>query len=522
MRVEGHRRRRPEIGDGGQRSMKVPTGLGVNDDHLAPGLDETGNQMIRLLDHEMSLERHVHRRAYGGNDVGAERQIGDEASVHDIELDPIDARLLQGLAFLTETSEVGGKDGGDDEGRARHGIGCGHSLFIMPEFEVELDRVATGGACIGRGPDGRVVFVDGALPKERVLVEPTVEYPRRIEARLLSVLQASAGRREAPCRHVADGCGGCDWQHAEPQTQSELRRDVVVDCLRRLARIDDPDVRLGPQLNPDGYRTSVRVAVVDGKAGYRAAGSHRVVPVDRCLIAHPLVDEILVEGRFGDATEATIRVGSRTGERLVIVAPTATDVRVPDDVLIVGQDDLARGRSVHYHEEILGRRLRISASSFFQCRADGAETLVELARQAIADVDGPLLDAYCGVGLFGALLGSGRSVTGIESARSSFQDAKVNYGDDATVVKTNVERWRPSPMGAVIADPARSGLGKRAVERLASTDATVIALVSCDPASLARDAGLLRGHGYDLESVTTVDLFAQTSHVETVSRFVKR
>lgn len=244
--------------------------------------------------------------------------------------------------------------------------------------------------------------------------------------------------------------------------------------------------------------------------------------VERCLVAHPLVEELLIDGRFGEATEVTVRVGARTGERLVIASPTATGVRVPDDVVLVGHNELEQGRVVHYHEEISGVRLRISASSFFQCRPDGAEVLVGLAAAALDRFDGPLLDAFCGVGLFGALLGEARSLTGVESARSSCEDARVNFGPGAEVIKTRMERWRSKPMGAVVADPARAGLGRDVVARLASTGAAVIVLISCDPASLARDAGLLGGHGYALDQVTTVDLFAQTSHVETVSRFVKQ
>ncbi len=405
---------------------------------------------------------------------------------------------------------------------------------MPPSVEVELTRVATGGAALGTGPDGRIVFATGGLPGERVAVEIDREHATRLTGRVAEVVRPSPDRAPAPCPHVGAGCGGCDWQHVAVSRQPQLRADIVADCLRRLARIEDPDIRPGPPLAPNGYRTTVRAAVDRGRAGFRAARSHQVVTVDSCLVAHPRAEEILTEGRFGSATEVTVRVGARTGERLVVATPTAHGVRVPEGVLVVGDDELRRGHPAAYHEEVAGRRLRISARSFFQCRPDGAEALATVAGAALGPPasqrrpgraeGGPprLLDAYCGVGLFGALLGDRWAVTGVESSRSSTADAVVNlaaHQQGAAVVTSRLERWSPVPLDAVIADPARAGLGRDAAHRLAATGAAVLVLISCDPASLARDTTLLAGHGYRLDHVTVVDLFGHTSHVETVARF---
>ncbi|MEM7339347.1 MAG: class I SAM-dependent RNA methyltransferase [Actinomycetota bacterium] len=391
----------------------------------------------------------------------------------------------------------------------------------MPEIEVRPDRVATGGSALGRADDGRVVFVAGALPGEHVRARIVTEHARRLDAVAVEVLDPAPGRRTAPCPHVAEGCGGCDWQHVAPATQRELRRDIVVDCLRRLGRVDDPDVRLGPELPAGHYRTTVRAAVVDGRAGFRKAASHDVVLVDSCATAHPLVDEVLVAGRFGSASEVTVRAGANTGERLVLVDPTADGVAVPGNVTVVGADALAAGHGAHYHERIGTQTLRVSASSFFQCRADGAEVLVDLVSTALEPASGRLLDAYCGVGLFAATLTGFDEVTGVEGNRRAVDDARVNLGDRGRVIKASMERWRPEPADAIVADPSRSGLGRDVVGRLSATGASVLALVSCDPASLARDAALLAAEGFRLDHVTTVDLFGETSHVETVSRFVR-
>ena len=418
--------------------------------------------------------------------------------------------------------------GGDRgiQAAADHGGGAGPEASTAPlaagdRFDLDVDRVATGGAALGRAPDGRTAFVTGAIPGERLTARTVAVHRSRIEAVAGSILAASPDRVQEPCAHVADGCGGCDWQHIAPTRQPALRRDIVADCLRRLAGLPDVDLRPGPGLPAAGYRTTVRAAVVAGRAAYRHRSSHDTVVIDGCVVAHPLVEEVLVDGRFGDATEVVVRAGANTGERLVVVTPTARGVSLPDGVRVVGRDELAAGLRPHYHEEIGGLRLQISADSFFQCRPDGAMALAELAGDAVADRDGPLLDAYCGMGLFGALAGIGRQVLGVESNPSAAADARYNYGPHGSVVETAFERWHPEPAGVVIADPPRTGLRRAGCDRIDRTGATRVALVSCDPAALARDAGLLVERGFRLDHVTVVDLFGHTSHVETVARFTR-
>ncbi len=396
----------------------------------------------------------------------------------------------------------------------------------MKKLVLEVTRVAAGGDGIGNAEDGRVVFVPGSMPGDTVEVELTTVKKRFANARLLQVIEPAAGRRPAPCQHVADGCGGCDWQYIDAATQTQLRVDVVTDALRRIGRLD-PDlvkgvVHAGPTLPEAGYRTTVRAIVQDGRAGFRKASSHDAVIVDSCMVAHPLAEEILTKGRFPGATEVTIRVGANTGERLVIVEPKAQQVTVPEGVTVVGADKLAAGHEVCFHEEVAGSRFRISAQSFFQCRPDGAQILTSLATDALRGIDGPLLDAYCGVGLFGSICSQGRDVTGVELNPFAVADAHVNLPEGSEVLVSALGDWDAMPFEAVIADPARAGLGEADANVLARTGAQVIVLVSCDPASLGRDAGLLTGLGYRLERTVVVDLFGQTSHVECVSKFVKQ
>jgi 23S rRNA (uracil1939-C5)-methyltransferase len=220
-----------------------------------------------------------------------------------------------------------------------------------------------------------------------------------------------------------------------------------------------------------------------------------------------------------------IRVGARTGERLVVVAPTADDVLVPPDVAVVGADQLAAGRRAWVHEEVAGRRWRISAGSFFQAGPEGAEALVgevgALVKE-LAPPGGRLVDLCSGVGLFAGTVGGGRSVTGVERSAPAVADARHNLAHlDARMVKVALARWRPSPAQVVVADPARRGLGRDGVRAVVGTGAEACVLVSCDPAALGRDVGLLGAAGYRHHRSVVLDLFGHTSGIEVVSGFAR-
>lgn len=390
---------------------------------------------------------------------------------------------------------------------------------------VRAERLVAGGAALSRRDDGRIVLVDGALPGE--VVEVTVGRRHGADrGTVLTIVEPSPERITPLCPHVADGCGGCDLQTLGPAAQVAAKVDLVADSLVRNGKWKEPAVRPGPALDPWGFRTTLRLAVVDGRGALRKAASNDVVALDHCLVAHPLLDELIVEGRFPGASEVTLRVGAATGERLALVAPTAVGVSLPDDVHVVGADELTSGAEAFVHDDVAGRRWRISAGSFFQTRTDGAAALVGVVRAIAADVldrdGGVLFDAYSGVGLFaGALLGGRdgwRAVT-VESNASSVADARVNLADlDARIVETTVERLKPPRADLVVADPSRIGLGAEGAGVVAATRAERIVLVSCDPGAAGRDVGLLKSRGYRPIEAIVVDLFPHTHHTEVVTR----
>lgn len=387
--------------------------------------------------------------------------------------------------------------------------------------------MVAGGDGLGHLEDGRVVLVAGALPGETVLVDLAEQKKDWARGVLARVEVAAGGRRPPPCPLVGRGCGGCGWQHVDPGVASRLKASIVADALRRGAGIEHPvGVAAGASLSPRGYRTTARLAVTaDGRLGYRRRRSAETVTVHHCLVAHPRLDEVIAATTVRGAGEVTLRVGLAGGERLAVVAPApgaAVGVEAPTDVEVVYP-----GGRAWLREEVAGRWWRVSARAFFQSGPAAAQALVEAVDAAVGDALGPgdrLVDAYAGVGLLGGVVAARRQarLVAIESNREAAADAAVNLADlQASVTAGAVAAVGVAPGSAevVIADPARPGLGRPGVDALRRAGAGRLVLVSCDPASLARDARLLGGAGYHLSRVEVLDLFPGTPHVEAVSTF---
>ena len=393
---------------------------------------------------------------------------------------------------------------------------------------VTAERMVPGGLALSRDDDGRVVLVAGALPGERVAVATEVRRGA-VHGEVVEVLDPSPDRVEPPCPFVALGCGGCDWQHVDEDRQRAMRLEIVTDALRRIGRLTDPAVRSGPPIPAERTRTTLRVAVVDGRMGLRAEGSHEVVPVDDCLVAHPALADLLARGVLdpGRARELTLRVATDAAgaatDVLIVAEPTAKGVQAPDDVTVIGADELERGTRRWITTSMAGRDFRVSARSFLQVRPEGADALVAVAREQLAGApDGPFVDLYGGIGLFAATCAGDRPVVLVERSKSATADARVNLAHltgDVRVISQPVEGWRTSPAAVVVADPARSGLGRQGVQKVVATGAARVVLVSCDAGSLGRDAAALVLAGYAHVESVVLDLFGHTGHVEVVSRF---
>jgi 23S rRNA (uracil1939-C5)-methyltransferase len=410
----------------------------------------------------------------------------------------------------------------------------------MPDIiDLQLTAMAHGGSALGRH-EGQVIFVPYTIPGERVRVKVVEDHTRWARAHLLEILEPSPHRVDSPCPYFGpDRCGGCHFQHIAYEAQVEFKRQVVVDQLARLGGL--PDARVLDVIaaaEPWGYRNYAQLSVTpEGALGFLTADSHRVVPVKECLLLDPLLDDLwaALDMSWPQLHRLSLRCGSATGDLIAIFEldhyedfGIEVDFPVSCVLLLADGEVVVLMGNPYIEEHVAGRDYRVSAGSFFQVNTGGAEALLSLVRDGLAPTGTEtLVDAFCGVGLFGlALAGQVGRVIGVEADPSAAADFGHNaLGlDHVTLIEGKVQGTLPrleDPVDLVVLDPPRSGAGKRVVHEIAQLGPRSIAYVSCDPATLARDAGDLTRAGYQLQTVQPVDLFPQTYHIESVALFVR-
>ncbi|MGH9802712.1 MAG: class I SAM-dependent RNA methyltransferase [Blastocatellia bacterium] len=388
--------------------------------------------------------------------------------------------------------------------------------------EVAIEKLVYGGdglAHIG----SQAVFVPLAAVGDRLLVRITEVERNYARGVIEEIIEASPSRRVPPCERFGD-CGGCQLQHLSYAAQLEAKVAFVRESLRRIGSIDwDGEIAIR-SAEEFGYRSRAELKVAHDSTGHTRIGYYRpatqeVCEVEKCLVLIPAANRELhrlyTEPSLipNDAT----RVHFTVGDEEVIVTPATGEN---------GKSEAVDGLGTAY-QRIGGINYGFGVRSFFQ----GNRLLVEeLIRTAIADASGKLaVDLYAGVGLFSLQLAkSFDQVYAVEGNRSAathgMDNAKANSVSNVKYEAVSVEAWLkyksvelPCP-DFVLLDPPRAGAGAQVMERLAAMAAPQISYVSCDPATLARDLRLLMNYGYRIDSITALDMFPQTFHVETVVR----
>jgi 23S rRNA (uracil1939-C5)-methyltransferase len=368
---------------------------------------------------------------------------------------------------------------------------------------------------------GRVVLVPYVLPGELA----SIEVGEDVHATLANVIEPSPDRVAPACQYFAR-CGGCHYQHAPYEFQLARKVEILREQLRRVGKIDyqgEIAIVSGPPL---GYRNRAQFHIENGRIGYRAARSHELIDVTECPISSPRINETLALLRE--------RIHDPRFPRFVHSIEIFTNEAEVQINAIAADRPVARtfyewmGSTVALDYPTALGTFRVSPRSFFQVNRFLVEQLME---HAIAEEKGETaLDLYAGVGLFSIPLARRfQNVIAVESGSAAIRDLEVN-AERANVKGSNIQisgeqaqvedfmmRCEKTP-DFVLADPPRAGLGKSVVASLNRLRPPRLTIVSCDPATLARDlAGLT---AYRIDRLTLIDLFPQTYHLETIAHLV--
>lgn len=445
------------------------------------------------------------------------------------------------------------------------------------QFPLTIKRLGINGEGVGYYKK-KVVFVEGALPEEEVVVEVTKVHPKFSEAKIRKIRKSSKYRVQAPCP-VYEACGGCQLQHVSYEGQLEMKRDIVLQSLERYVGKDLP-FEVKPTIgmkNPWNYRNKSQFQVKQGDskviAGLYSANSHQLVEINDCLVQHRLTTEAtnVVKGllrrhkvsiynekkRSGLVRTIVARVGIKTNELQVVLITTQKEfpninfiveemkealpqlksvvlnVNGSKTSVVFGEQSFTLDGQDYIVEKLGDFDFELSARTFFQLNPEQTVVLYDEVKKA-ASLTGTekVVDAYCGVGTIGLWVADGaKEVRGMDIIKESIEDAKKNAKAHGithatyTVGKAEeyLEKWARNNWipDVVIVDPPRTGLDDSLLETLLKVKPQRIVYVSCNPSTLAKDLSELTSK-YEVKSIQPIDMFPQTSHVEAVVTLVRK
>ena len=425
--------------------------------------------------------------------------------------------------------------------------------MLGEKYEVVARDLTTDGSGVGSIED-ITVFVPGLLPEEIGRVQVSEIKKNYLRADLIEILKSSEIRNDPPCP-VFGECGGCRLQHMNYEDTLYWKRIWVESALRRIGRIEPKVLPVIGMENPWGYRNkAVLHRDTNGKMGYYREKTSDIIEFPECLLISATMNKRLkvlkelLGLEYKELKSVTLRENS-SGKGMVIFEGSIEDSQrfckrikeihkaqglSPEICSIVaseGKEICKEKGTPYYTETIGGLNFRVSPRAFLQVNTEQTRILYSLVMK-LADLTGKetVWDLYCGIGTMTLMLaGKAAKVIGIEENSSAIEDAvynaKANGISNTKFVEGKVEKKLgdfTKNADLVVVDPPRAGLNRAVVQRLLEVRPQKIIYVSCDPATMARDIGLLvngdenlKG-AYEIGEVQPVDMFPWTGHVETV------
>ena len=389
------------------------------------------------------------------------------------------------------------------------------SLAIGDIITLNVGNIANGGHFIGRHND-QIDFVRHSLTGERANVKITAVNSKFAFGDAIEIIKKSKDRVNAPCKYAhPEGCGGCDFQHIDLKAQLNLKKNVIQDQFKRIAKIEiNPEIISKDSLKGLHWRTRLNFGISENnKLGLHVHKSNKIVEIDECLIA---VEEINKSEIFNKKWE--------NEDNIKISYSSENDMNISQLGKNISGSDMLK-------EVVDDNKYYISPKSFWQSHKNAPEFILEQVLKFANIKEGErVCDLYGGVGLFtlpiSKILGENGEVHLIEVNRVCIDDATEMFADIKNIFihHGTVEQKLGSikKINTIILDPPRNGVSKQVINQMIEKKPQSIIYVSCNPSTLARDTKILTDNNYILTNIVGLDLFPMTHHIECVALFTKK
>jgi 23S rRNA (uracil1939-C5)-methyltransferase len=420
--------------------------------------------------------------------------------------------------------------------------------MMIGEVQVNIESMAFKGYGVAR-IDGKVLFIPYSVTGDKAWIKIVEKKKNYSIGKLIRLIEPSPWRVNPPCPFFGQ-CGGCQWQHINDSIQTNLKEEILKEILKRLGGLKQtPPITVAPSPHPYGYRVRVQVKAKGEAMGYYQERSHRIVEIDHCPIAHPLVNQIILSLRKAPSSfsrmEIEINVSpeeekgililhplfhQRTkdyGKEFLQIHPVLKGIAIvrKKGFILFGDPSLNFTISLSRWGEKSILQLRSSPESFFQVNLEQNQTLIRTVLEfSEVNEDERVLDLYAGMGNFTLPLAiASKEVWGIEENPAAVEDARFNTErngiKNCNFIQGRVEdilkHWKRERPDLIILDPPRMGC-KAVLDQVVRLKPNKIVYISCEPTTFARDLRLFSERGFHLQRLNLVDMFPQTYHMEVV------
>ena len=421
---------------------------------------------------------------------------------------------------------------------------------MTTEVKVHIESMAFKGYGVAR-VDGKVLFIPYSVIGDKAWIKMIEKKKNYSIGKLIELIEPSPWRVNPPCPFFGQ-CGGCQWQHINDSIQINLKKEILKEILRRLGGLKEtPPITIAPSPQPYGYRARIQLKAKGEAMGYYQERSHRIVDIDHCPIAHPLVNQIISSLRkaapsFFQMEEIEINVSPEQGKGILILHPLSPHqgmkhlvkeflqthphlkgiaVMGKKRLILFGDPYLNFTISLNQRREKNILRLRTSPESFFQVNLEQNQALIQKVLEFSDVNEGErVLDLYSGVGNFTLPLAiASQKIWGIEESLTALEDARFNAArngiENCNFIHGRVEdilkHWSGERPDLILLDPPRTGC-KKILDQVVRLKPKKIVYVSCEPTTFSRDLRLFSEARYHLQRLSLVDMFPQAYHMEVV------